>query len=334
MKAQVDPVDVVVIGAGPIGLACAIELKREGLSARIVEKGTLLNSIVGYPTGMEFFSTPELLEIGGHPLASSRYKPIREEVIDYYLGVASREQMDIRTYERVERIVGNDGHFEVFTALGTHVCRKVIVATGFFDQPNRLGVPGEDLPKVLHYYKEPYAFVGQDVVVVGAKNSAAKVALECHRNGANVTLIHRGAAIGESVKYWIKPDLENRIRDGAIKAFFNTTIVEIAADEVVISTGSGRQSIPNDWVLAMTGYHPDFEFLTGLGIGLIGADQMPDIDSSTHESNRQGVYLAGTVCGGRNTSRWFIENGRNHAMRIAAHIANKPIPKTTSSGQP
>lgn len=327
-------VEVIIVGAGPIGLACAIELKRVGVSAKIIEKGALLNSLLGYPTGMEFFSTPELLEIGGHPLASSRYKPIREEVIDYYLGVASQEKLDIHAYERVESIENTGSGLSVSTSEGVYDCRKVIIATGFFDQPNRLGVPGADLSKVLHYYKEPFPFVGQNVAVIGAKNSAAKVALECHRSGANVTLIHRGQTIGRTVKYWIRPDLENRIKNGEIAALFNSTVSEIRESEIIVQTPTESVSLSNDWVLAMTGYQPDFSFLSSVGIALHGKEQVPQFDPVTHESNIAGIYLAGTVCGGRNTSRWFIENGRIHAARIAAHIAGKPTPEETPRRQP
>lgn len=331
---SVEPVDVLVVGAGPIGLACAVELGRVGLRARVVEKGALVGSLIGYPTGMEFFSTPELLEIGGHPLATARYKPVREEAIDYYQTVARRERLDVRLYERVLRADGADGAFEVVTTKGVHPCRKVIVATGFFDQPNRLGVLGEDLPHVSHYYKEPYLYAGQRVVVVGAKNSSAKAALDLHRHGASVTLVHRGPEIGPSVKYWIRPDLENRIRDGAIRAFFGTTVTAIRAGEVDVLTPGAPRTLPADFVLALTGYHPDFAFLEALGVALEGPLHVPVLDPETMETNRPGVYLAGTVCGGYDTSRWFIENGRIHAAHIAAHLAELPMPHLEAHGQP
>jgi len=329
-----EPVDVLVVGAGPIGLACAIEVRRAGLAARVVEKGALVNALIGYPTGMEFFSTPELLEIGGHPLPTARYKPVREEAIDYYQTVARRERLDVRLYERVLRVDGEDDAFEVVTAKGVHPCRKVVVATGFFDQPNRLGVPGEDLPHVSHYYKEPYPYAGQRVVVVGAKNSSAKAALDLHRHGAAVTLVHRGAEVGPSVKYWIRPDLLNRIRDGAIRALFHTTVTAIRPGEVDVAGPDGPATLPADFVLALTGYHPDFAFLETLGVRLDGPSRVPAFDPETMETNRPGLYLAGTVCGGYDTSRWFIENGRIHAAHLAAHIAGRPIPKIEAHGQP
>ncbi|GAB5537278.1 MAG: YpdA family putative bacillithiol disulfide reductase [Rubricoccaceae bacterium] len=329
-----DPVDLLAVGAGPIGLACALEAKRAGLTARVVEKGALVNSLVGYPTQMEFFSTPELLEIGGHPLPTHGYKPHREEAIDYYRSVAQREQLDVRLGERVLGIKGEAGAFEVRTDRGTHRARAVAVATGFFDQPNRLGVAGEDLPHVSHYFKEPYPYSGRRVVVIGAKNSAAKAALSCRRHGADVTLLVRGADITTSVKYWIRPDLLNRIKEGSITAHYNTTVERITPDVVEARTPDGELAIPADAVLALTGYHPDFSFLDGLGIELTGEARVPVFNDDTMETNRPGVYLAGTVCGGRNTSRWFIENGRIHAARIAAHLSGQPVPQLEASGQP
>jgi thioredoxin reductase (NADPH) len=327
-------VDLLVVGGGPIGIACAIEATRAGLSTRVVEKGAIVNSLVGYPTQMEFFSTPELLEIGGHPLATRHYKPLREEAIDYYRAVAQREGLDLRLGERVLGIDGEAGAFTVRTSRGAHGARAVALATGFFDQPNRLDVPGGDLPHVSHYYKEPYTYSGRRVVVVGAKNSAAKAALECRRHGADVTLVVRGAEVSTSVKYWIRPDLLNRIADGAIRAFFRTTVERITPEAVHLATPDGPQAVPADFVLALTGYQPDFAFLDSLGVALDGDARAPRVDEATMESNRPGVYLAGTVCGGLNTSRWFIENGRIHAARIAAHLAGRPAPLLEAVGQP
>ncbi|GIV57424.1 MAG: YpdA family putative bacillithiol disulfide reductase [Bacteroidetes bacterium] len=315
--------DVIIIGAGPVGLACGIEARRNGLSARIIEKGALVNSFLGYPTNMELFSTPDLLEIGGHPFPTHRYKPLREETIDYYRRVAQVERLDVRLYERVLRVEGEAGHFVVHTDRGTHASRFVVAATGFFDVPNRMDVPGEDLPKVTHYYKEPFAYTGMEVAVIGAKNSAAKAALECFRHGARVTLVVRGPAVSDSVKYWIKPDLENRIREGSIRAYFNTTVEAITERTIRLRTPEGPVELPNDFVLAMTGYRPDYTFLTE-ALGIAVADdpaRTPVHDPETFETNRPGVYLAGTVCGGLNTSRWFIENGRFHAAQIMRHIA-------------
>lgn len=314
--------DIIIIGAGPIGLACGVAAKRRGLKAMIIEKGALVNSLIGYPTNMEFFSTPELLEIGGHPFPTARYKPIREEAIDYYRGVAVREKLDIRLYEKVLGLDGEDGAFVVRTEKGSYPCRKLVVASGFFDQPNRLDVPGEDLPKVVHYYREPYPYMLQKVAVIGAKNSAAKAALECYRYSADVTMIVREQEISNSVKYWIKPDLENRIKEGSIKAIFNARVTEITEHSLRYATPDGSFEIENDWVLAMTGYHPDYSFLEMLGIDFAGdLAQTPVLNEEVFETSRPGIYLAGTVCGGRNTSRWFIENGRDHAERIMAHIA-------------
>jgi thioredoxin reductase (NADPH) len=320
--------DVVVIGAGPVGLACAIEIQRHNLSALVIDKGALVNSIVGYPANMEFFSTPELIEIGGYPFPVHGYKPTREEAIEYYRGVAGREALDVRLYERVVAVNGSDGDFTVSTDRGSHRTGKVVVVTGFFDQPNLLNVPGEDLPKVTHYYREPFPYIRQRVAVIGARNSAAKAALDCYRHGADVTMIVRSASIGETVKYWIRPDLENRIKEGSIRAFFNTRVEEIRPGSLVIRTPDGVREIENDWVLAMTGYQPDFPFLEALGLTF--ADDgfhTPVYDETTFETARRGVYIAGTVCGGQRTNRWFIENGRFHAQQIARHIAGERTEK-------
>jgi len=322
--------DVIVVGAGPVGLACAIEARRAHLSALVIDKGTLVQSIVGYPARMEFFSTPELIEIGGHPFPVQGYKPTREEAIEYYRGVATREGIELRLYERVIDVRGAKGDFVVATDKREHHARHVIVSTGFFDVPNRLCVPGEDLPKVTHYYREPYGYVGQHVAVIGAKNSAAKAALDCHRHGARVTLVVRGPSLSDSVKYWIRPDLENRIREGSIRAWFDSTVTEILPTTIVLQTPEGRREIENDWVLAMTGYRPDYTFLERLGIA-IGSDtyRTPAFDQATFETTRPGLYLAGTVCGGLHTSRWFIENGRFHAQQIVKHVVQgrvEPVP--------
>jgi thioredoxin reductase (NADPH) len=317
-----DVVDLLVIGGGPVGLACAIEAARQRLSARVIEKGSLVNSLVGYPMQMEFFSTPDLIEIGGYPFPIKGYKPTREEAIEYYRGVTLREQLDVRLYERVDAVRGARGDFTIATSRGEHRARAVVVATGFFDLPMLLGVPGEDLPKVTHYYREPYPFVRQKVLVVGARNSAAKAALDCYRHGAEVTLVVRSATLSEKVKYWIKPDLENRIKEGSITAFFSTTIEEIRPETVVLRTPEGAREIANDWVLAMTGYVPDYRFLESLAIGIADDGfRTPIFDPVTFESTRPGMYLAGTVCGGYQTGRWFIENGRFHARQIATHLA-------------
>jgi thioredoxin reductase (NADPH) len=316
--------DVVVIGAGPVGLACAIEAKRQGLSTLIVEKGTLVNSIVGYPARMEFFSTPELIEIGGYPFPVQQYKPTREDAIEYYRGVAAREQLDLRLYESVIDVEGSHGHFRVATSKAQVVAAHVVIATGFFDRPNLLNVVGEDLPKVTHYYDEPFGYVGQNVAVIGARNSAAKAALDCYRHGAAVTLIVRSPALSDKIKYWIKPDLENRIKDGGIRALFSTSVEEIRDKTLLLRSPEGALEIDNDWVIAMTGYHPDYTFLERLGITFADDPfRTPVYDDATFETARRGIYIAGTVCGGYQTNRWFIENGRFHARLIAAHIAGR-----------
>ncbi|MCC7009669.1 MAG: YpdA family putative bacillithiol disulfide reductase [Acidobacteria bacterium] len=314
--------DVVVIGAGPVGLACAIEAQRKHLTCRVIDKGALVNSILGYPPRMEFFSTPDLIEIGGHPFPVAQYKPSREDALEYYRSVAARERLDLRLYERVLDVRGERGAFTVVTTAGEHAARAVVIAIGFFDLPNLLNVPGEELPKVFHYYGEPYRFVGQRVAVIGARNSAAKAALDGYRRGADVTLVVRSPALSDTIKYWIKPDLENRIKEGSIRAFFSTSVTEIRERSLVLATPDGTREIENDWVLAMTGYHPDFGFLEQIGITFADDGwRTPTFDEATFESNRPGVYLAGTVCGGYRTNRWFIENGRFHAQQIAAHIA-------------
>ena len=320
--------DVVVIGAGPVGLACAIEARREGLQARIIEKGALVNSIVGYPARMEFFSTPELIEIGGYPFPIQGYKPTREEAVEYYRGVAAQEKLDICLYERVLSVGGGASDFTVATDSQEHRARHVVVSIGFFDQPNVLNVLGEDLSKVTHYYREPYPYIRQRVAVIGARNSAAKAALDCYRHGAEVTLIVRTPALSDKVKYWIKPDLENRIAEGSIRAYFNTTVEEIRPSSLVLRTTTGRGEIDrveieNDWVLAMTGYRPDYGFLESLKIDIgDDPDRTPVYNETTFETSRPGIYLAGTVCGGLRTGRWFIENGRFHARQIMTHIAH------------
>ena len=319
-----EKLDAVVIGAGPVGLACALEIQRQGLTVAVVDKGALVNSLVGYPTQMEFFSTPELLEIGGHPFPMASYKPHREDALDYYQRVATAEKLDLRLYERVTGLRGQVDDFVVETSKGELATRAVVVATGFFDVPNLMNIPGETLPHVNHYYKEPYAHADRDVVVVGAKNSSAKAALALARAGARVTLIVRGAEVAEAVKYWIRPDLLNRIKEGRIKAYFNATIDAITPHSVEVTTPEGSRSIKADYVYALTGYRPDYSLLVDmLALPLDESDPAlpPIFDAETHETARPGVFVAGTVCGGLATSRWFIENGRHHAQLIAATLA-------------
>ncbi|GAB3638943.1 YpdA family putative bacillithiol disulfide reductase [Hymenobacter arcticus] len=320
--------DAVVIGAGPVGLACALEIQRQGLTVAVVDKGALVNSLVGYPTQMEFFSTPELLEIGGHPFPMASYKPHREDALDYYQRVATAERLDLHLYERVTGLRGQAGDFVVETSKGEIAARAVVVATGFFDVPNRMNIAGEDLPHVNHYFKEPYAHAGQDVVVIGAKNSSAKAALSLTRAGARVTLVVRGPEVAETVKYWIRPDLLNRIKEGRITAYFNTTIDAFTPTSVEVTTPDGPLSLKADYVYALTGYRPDYTLLVDmLALPLDETDDArpPIFNVTTHETARPGVYVAGTVCGGLATSRWFIENGRHHAQLIAQAMALLPV---------
>ena len=327
--------DISVIGAGPVGLACAIEIQRRGFSVCVVDKGALVNSLVGYPNQMEFFSTPELLEIGGYPMPTNHYKPLREEALDYYRRVAQTEKLSLRLHERVLSLEGEAGNYTIITEKDRIATRFVVVATGFFDVPVKMNVPGEDLPNVSHYYKEAYTHVNQQVIVVGAKNSSAKAALQLLRAGANVTMVVRSAELSPSVKYWIRPDLENRIKEGRIKAYFNTTIQEIRPTEVDIATPDGLVTLLTDFTYALTGYRPNYSLLAALGITTQeDAACTPTHNPDTFETNRPGVYLAGTVCGGLNTSRWFIENGRYHAQVIAAHIAGEAAPATPQIIQP
>jgi len=320
--------DVLIVGAGPTGLACAIEARRAGFTAVAVDKGCLCNSLYNYPTNMTFFTTPELLEIGDVPFVSAQQKPSRLEALEYYRKVAEFYRLDVRQYHTVASIEGTDGAFLVhctdrLSRPTQFLARKLVVASGYYDLPNRMNVPGEEMEKVTHYYREPHPFYGSDVVVVGAKNSAAIAALELWRHGARVTLVHRGAAISSNVKYWIKPDIENRIKNHEIAARFNTTVREITADAVLLSTPQGELRIKNDFVLALTGYHPDFSFLRSLGVEITEAACKPVVNLQTLESNVAGIYLAGVIIAGMNTNEIFIENGRFHGLQIARDLLRK-----------
>ncbi|BDC51885.1 hypothetical protein F183_A42000 [Bryobacterales bacterium F-183] len=312
--------DVVIVGAGPTGLACGIELTRLGVSNVLIDKGCVVNSLYHYPTNMVFFTTPELLEIGDIPMTSLNEKPVRGEALKYYRRVAAHYKLDIRQYEHVARVEGSDGDFRVITDKAEHACKKVIFATGYYDKPNYLNVPGEDLPKVIHYYKEAHAYFDHDVLVVGAKNSAAIAALELWWTGARVTLLHRGPGIHNNVKYWIKPNIENRIKCGEIPAYFNSRVLEILPKSVRILTPEGEKEIANDYVFAMTGYRPDFEFLEAHGIQLEPTTQRPYTNPETLESHTKGIYLAGVIVAGVHTNEIFIENGRFHGGMIARAI--------------
>lgn len=323
-----ETVDALVIGAGPTGLACGIELQQRGVRTVLVEKGCVVNSLYHYPTNMTFFTTPELLEIGNIPMTSLNEKPNRTEAMKYYRRVADHYRLDIRQYEMVERIAGEDLAFQVFST-DRHGCqhvyqaRKIVLATGYYDVPNLLGVPGEDMPKVLHYYKEAHPYYNQDVAVIGAKNSAAIAALELWWTGARVTLIHRGAAISNSVKYWIKPNIENRIKNGEIKAYFHSRVLEIQTDLIRVATPEGEFSLKNDFVFALIGYQPDLKFLNSTGITLEPETLRPRTSPETLESETKGIYLAGVIVAGMHTNEIFIENGRFHGQLIARDIAAK-----------
>ena len=313
--------DAVVVGAGPTGLACGIELKQRGVSTVLIDKGCVVNSIYNYPTHMVFFTTPELLEIGGLPMTSLNEKPGRTEALKYYRRVAEYYQLDIHQYERVLEIEGDDRDFLVRTSKAQYATRKIVLATGYYDLPNMLNVPGEQLDKVIHYYREPHPYYDHDVVVVGAKNSAAIAALELHWTGARVTMVHRGAAISDRVKYWIKPNIENRIKSGEIQAYFKSHLLEIQPKAVVLDTPDGQVTVKNDFVFAMTGYRPDLEFLESLGIRLDPVSQRPRTNPDTLESDRPGIFLAGVIVAGMHTNEIFIENGRFHGKKIAEAIA-------------
>lgn len=313
--------DIICIGAGPTGLACAIEAKRAGLRALVLDKGTLCNSLYHYPFNMTFFTTPELLEIGDLPMNSFGEKPTRIEALKYYRGTAAFYGLEIRMYEQVTTVSGHLEKFDVVTvspegAENRYRTKRIIIATGYYDLPNEMQVPGETLPHVEHYYTDPYAFWRQNVVVVGGKNSAAIAALELYRNGANVTLIHRGAELSPRIKYWIKPDIENRLKAGEITGLLNTTVKEFTHDAVVVQTPEGERRIPAKHVFALTGYHPDYCFIESLGVQLDPETRKPTLDAQSLESNVPGIHLAGVVIGGRDTGEIFIENGRFHGKLI------------------
>jgi thioredoxin reductase (NADPH) len=317
--------DVIIIGAGPIGLACGIEAKKRGLEYQIVEKGALVNSLYHYPMNMTFFSTSDKLEIGGVPFISHNAKPTRAEALEYYRRVTSHWNLNLKLYEEILSIQKQHLAFDIQTSKGGYTSKNIIVATGFYDRPFLLDIPGEELDKVKHYYSEPHPYFGMDLVVVGAANSAVDVALETYRKGAkSVTMIIREKKIGENVKYWARPDIVNRIEEGSIRAYYEAEIECITEKEVVFKDKKGVHTLANDFVLAMTGYEPNFELLEQLGVNFQQDEyRTPVYDEQTMESNVQGVYLAGVVCGGYKTNKWFIENSRIHAPRIIESIKKK-----------
>ncbi|MGZ4819211.1 MAG: YpdA family putative bacillithiol disulfide reductase [Terriglobales bacterium] len=337
--------DVVVIGAGPSGMASAIEAQRAGFRVVLIDKGCLVNSLFHYPANMTFFTTPELLEIGDIPFPSAHVKPTREEALEYYRKVAEHYRLDVRPYQRVDQVSGGDGNFQVRTTavnpmiLGAleaseehkripgrvreYRARKLVVATGYYDLPNIMHIPGEDLAKVFHYYREPHPFFDRDVLIIGGKNSASIAALELWRHGSRVTLVHRQPGMHPHVKYWIRPDIENRIKSGEIAAYFNSTVSEIREESVLIQTPNGEVRVKNDFVFALTGYHPDYAFLQSLGVQLTPEECRPIVDHQTLETNVPGIYVAGVIVAGSRTSEIFIENGRFHGQHIAQDLKKK-----------
>jgi thioredoxin reductase (NADPH) len=313
--------DIIIVGGGPIGIACALEARKAGLSYLILEKGCLVNSLYNYPANMTFFSTSERIEIGGVPFVSNNVKPQRGEALEYYRRVAVSNGLNIQLQEAVQQIKQDNGKFTVVSQRQTYSATYTILATGFYDIPVLLDIPGENLPKVTHYYKEPHFYAMQKVVVVGASNSSVDAALETWRKGAEVTMVIRGEGIGPRVKYWVKPDIENRIKEGSIKAYTHSSLTAIRPGEVDIITPDGPLSIPNDYVIALTGYQPSFDFLRMAGIQLSDDSRLqPFYNAETMETNVKNLFLAGVVCGGMNTHVWFIENSRIHAEMIIRAI--------------
>jgi putative YpdA family bacillithiol system oxidoreductase len=321
--------DCLIIGAGPIGLACGLEAKKNNLSYIILDKGTLVNSLYHYPANMTFFSTSEKLEIGGIPFISNNPKPTKQEALEYYRRITTANNLAVNLFEAVLEVRPSNQSkyptlYEIKSTKATYKAKNIVVATGFYDIPNKLNVPGEDLPKVNHYYNDPHYYAQQHVAVIGASNSAVDAALEIYRKGGMVSMIIRGKQIGERVKYWVRPDIENRIKEGSIKAYFNAEVTQIFEDEIALRTPTSTITIPNDFVLALTGYQPNFNFLKDLGIDWADkTKKIPFYDERTMETNQNGIYLAGVICGGLETHKWFIENSRIHASLIIQDIAKK-----------
>ena len=313
--------DMVIVGGGPIGIACGLEAKKNGLNYLILEKGPIVNSLFHYPSNMQFFSSSEKLEIDEIPFISNEAKPKRDEALEYYRRIVTSNKLNINLFEKVENVQKNENVFTIVSDKATYTSKRVVVATGFYDLPNLLNVPGENLEKVVHYYDNPHYYSGQKVAVIGASNSAIDAALECWRKGAEVSLIIRGSEVGQRVKYWVRPDIINRIEEGSIKAYYNTTIKSISKDKINLTTTDGDVAIENDFVLALTGYKPNFNFLEKLGVNISNdAKKLPEYNPDTMETNVAGLYLAGVICGGMETHKWFIENSRIHAKMIVKSI--------------
>jgi len=313
--------DLLIIGGGPIGIACGLEAKKKGLHYLIIEKGPIVNSLFHYPSNMQFFSSSEKLEIDEIPFISKEAKPKRDEALEYYRRIVTSNKLNIHLFEKVENVIKTANKFTIVTEKGGYKSKNIVVATGFYDLPNKLNIIGENLPKVSHYYGNPHFYASQKVAIAGASNSAIDAALECWRKGAEVSLIIRGAEVGQRVKYWVRPDIINRIDEGSITAYYNTTIKEIKDNALVLNTAEGVVEIANDFVLALTGYRPNFKFLEAMGIQLSDDEKrLPQYNPDTMESNVSGLYLAGVICGGMETHKWFIENSRIHAKIIMKSI--------------
>jgi thioredoxin reductase (NADPH) len=324
--------DVIIIGAGPIGISCGIEAVKRKYTHLIIEKGCLVNSLFHYPTNMVFFSTSERLEIGGVPFVSHGDKPTRREALEYFRRVVNSWGLNVNTYEKVDEIRESEGIYHIITDKDTYSADSIIIATGFYDKPNLLNIPGENLPKVKHYFDEAHPYVYLKLIVVGGGNSAVDVALETYRRGSDVTMVIREDSLKEGVKYWVRPDIENRINEGSIKAYFNSRVTEIREDEADIETPDGILTLKNDFVFAMTGYHPDFDFLTNAGIEISG-HHVPVFNEETYETNRERIYLAGVVCGGMDTSSYFIENSRSHSEAIFNSLDSKRSHISSKAGK-
>ena len=318
--------DIVIVGGGPIGIACGLEAKKNGLTYVILEKGPIVNSLFHYPSNMQFFSSSEKLEIDEIPFISKEAKPKRDEALEYYRRIVTSNKLNIKLFEKVENVQKNEGTFTVVSEKNTYISKQVVIATGFYDLPNLLNVPGEDLEKVVHYYDNPHYYSGQKVAVIGASNSAIDAALECWRKGADVSLIIRGSEVGQRVKYWVRPDIVNRIEEGSIIAYYNTTVKSITENSISLNTENDVVEIENDFVLALTGYKPNFNFLEKLGVNISNdAKKLPEYNPDTMETNIDGLYLAGVICGGMETHKWFIENSRIHAKMIVSDIISNTV---------